>query len=158
MVDDKQQLMPNPPPEISNQQSKINNPKRPLAVTLLALWVLTITLLNWVRFWYTLAHWNFDASILPISPFYVAGSGLIWGILGLSMLSALWRGRRVARWLTMAVTTAYFVYYWADRLWVAKNAAPTPFTLIFSSLMAIFSFWVVNRRKTRAFFGEFYEP
>jgi hypothetical protein len=150
--------MPNLQPEISNQESKTKHPQRPFAVTLLALWVLTIALLNWVRFGYTLFDWNFDASILPISPFYIAGSGLIWGILGLIVFSALWGGWRVARWLTLGVTTAYLLYYWVDRLWVAINAALTPFSLIFSSLLFIFSFWVVNRRKTRAFFGEFHEP
>jgi hypothetical protein len=150
--------MPNLQPEISNQQSKISHPKRPRTVTLLALGVLIITLLNWVRFGYTLLNWNFDASILPISPFYVAGSGLIWGIVGLSVFIALWRGWRAARWLTMAVTTAYLLYYWADRLWVAKIADLTPFSLIVSSLLFIFALWAVSRRKARTFFGEIYEP
>jgi hypothetical protein len=141
-----------------NLQPEISNPKRPPTVTLLALGVLIITLLNWVRFGYTLFDWSFNASILPISPLYVAGSGLIWGISGLGVFLALWRGWRAARWLTMAVTTAYLLYAWADRLWVVNKAALTPFALIVSSLLFILSLWVVNRRKARTFFGEIYEP
>jgi hypothetical protein len=150
--------MPVLKPAISSQQSKISNPKRPLTVTLLALWVLTITLLNWVRFGYTLSDWNFYTSILPISPFYVAGSGLIWGIAGLGVFGALWKGWRGARRLTMVAASAYFLYYLADRLWVAKNAAITPFSLIASSMLFIVTYWVVNRRKARVYFGEIYEP
>ena len=150
--------MPNPLPSISDRQPAIHNRKRPLTVTLLALWVLTITLLNWVRFGYTLSNWDFNASILPISPFYVAGSGLIWGIVGLGVFGALWKGWRGARRLTMVAASAYFIYFLADRLWVARSAPPTPFALVASSLLFIITYWVVNRRKARAFFGEFYEP
>jgi hypothetical protein len=149
--------VPNHQSEISNQQSQIHNRKRPLTVTLLALWVLTITLLNWVRFGYTLSDWSFNASILPFSPFYVAGSGLIWGLLGLGVFGALWRGWRGARRLTTVVSSAYFIYYLVDRLWVARSAPLTPFSLIAGSLLFIISYWVVTRRKARAFFGEFYE-
>ncbi len=150
--------MPNPRVEISNQKSTNPNRKRPLTVTLLALWVLTITLLNWVRFGYTLFTWNFTASILPFSPYYVAGSGLVWGIIGLIVFVALWTGWRGARRLTLTAASAYLLYYLADHLWVAQSAPLTPFALIASSLLLILTYWVVNRRKARAFFGETYEP
>jgi hypothetical protein len=150
--------VPNPQAEISHQKSTISHRKRPLTVTLLALWVLTITLLNWVRFGYTLSEWNFIASILPISPYYVAGSGLVWGIIGSGVFGALWKGWRGARRLTLAAASAYFLYYLADHLWIARSTPLTPFALVASSLLLILTDWVVCRRKARAFFGETYEP
>ena len=145
--------------EISRQK-----PKRPFNVTLFALGVLTITVLNLLRLVMVLVQWKFLSGLPGLSPLYLALSGLIWTLAGLPLFWGIWSGRSWAPGLAQALVMTYALYYWIDWVFVAErtpgstNSAgfPTNWPFLASITFVIFAYtaWLFRRRKTRAFFGE----
>ncbi len=84
--------------------------KRPLSVTLLALFVLTIACVNLVRWIQALKQWSFLASLPGVSPFYIFITGLVWALAGLSIFTGLWLGLRWAPAGTRIVILLYSLY------------------------------------------------
>ena len=132
---------------------------RPFSVTLLAFGVLTIAIVNSIRFVLTLAQWEFLNEILPISPLYLALSGFIWSLVWLSLVWGLWRGYKWAPHFTLLATLAYTLYYWLDRLLLTTNYGGQnwPFIIVFNIMLIIITYWILSRRKAKAFFGEIHE-
>jgi len=98
--------------------------KRPFLVTLLALGVLFLTLLNGVRFGSTLIKWDLLISFAPRpGPLYIAATGLVWTIGGLTVYLGLWLGQTWARSATVGFSGLYAAYYWFDRL-IFQSAVP----------------------------------
>ena len=68
----------------SDHDQSIHNPgsnlPRPFGVTLLALGVLSISVLNLVRLVLVISRWQFLSSLPGVSPLYIALTGLIWGV------------------------------------------------------------------------------
>jgi hypothetical protein len=132
---------------------------RPFSVTLLTLGVLTIATINLIRFLLSLLQWEFLNDILPISPAYLAVSGLVWCLVLLTQTWGLWRGHTWAPRLTLVTSLTYTLYYWLDRIFLTANYGGQnwPFALVFNITLLASIYWILSRRKARAFFGELYE-
>lgn len=135
------------------------NHPRPFSVTLLTIGVLLIATVNFVRFVLSLAQWEFLNDILPISPHYLAVSGLIWSLILMPLTWGLWRGYEWTPQVTILAALAYTLYYWLDRLLISNSAGNQnwPFAIVFNITLVILIYWVLSRRKARAFFGELHE-
>lgn len=133
---------------------------RPFSVTLLIGVVLIFTGLNFLRLVLTIQSWKFLASILPVSPWYLALTGLVWSLVGCALIWGLWRRRAWAPVATRMISGIYVLYYWIDRLFVSHRTsleANWPFTLAFCLLILIWIFWVFTWRKVRNYFGVSYD-
>jgi hypothetical protein len=139
---------PDTPPDRSNL--------RPLSVTLLIVVVLIFTGLNLLRLILTIQSWNFLAGLLPVSPWYMALTGLLWTILGCALIWGLWLRLAWAPHATRIVSAIYMLYYWIDRLFVASRSgleASWPFTLVICLVLYLWIFWLFTRRRIRNYFG-----
>jgi hypothetical protein len=135
--------------------------KRPLIVTSLAVAVLTISVLNLIRFFEAIRLWEFLSDLPGISPVYLAASGLIWALLGLPLSWGLWRGNARAPAATRILCVAYCSYEWVERFIMARmgsRLANWPFFLVFTLIILGVIFWGLSREKVKAFFGERHEP
>jgi hypothetical protein len=133
---------------------------RPLSVTLLIVVVLIFTGLNLLRLILTIQSWNFLASLLPVSPWYLALTGLVWTFLGCALIWGLWRRLSWAPVATRIVSAIYLLYYWIDRLFVANRwglEASWPFTLVICLVLFLWILWLLNRRRIRNYFGVSYD-
>ena len=133
---------------------------RPFSVTLLIGVVLIFTGLNLLRLVLTIQSWQFLDSLLPISPWYLALTGLVWSLLGCALIWGLWRGLAWAPAAARLISGIYVLYYWIDRLFATHRVgleASWPFTLVFCLLILIWIFWTFTRRKARNYFGVSYD-
>lgn len=143
---------------------------RPYGVTLLALGVLSITVLNLVRFIMAIRSWQFLDELPGVSPLYLTLTGFIWALTGMALFWSLWRGMGWAPRLMQAVMLTYAAYYWLDRIFLAERAASSlqesagvflplnwPFTITVTALLMGFTVWILSRTDTKAFFGERHE-
>jgi hypothetical protein len=130
--------------------------RRPTGVTLLAIGVLIFAGINLVRFIGSLQQREFLAGLLPISPFYLSISGLVWLVVGCILAWGLWLGRHWAVRATLVGVLAYSLYYWIDRLLLAaeKPGYNWLFSVVTNLLLLGIVFWVLNNRKAKIFFGE----
>jgi hypothetical protein len=94
---------------------------RPASVTILALGVLTITVINLVRLILSIRDWEFLASWPGVSPLYIALTGLIWTLTGLILLWGLWGAKNWAPRLMQALVLTYALYYWLDHVFLADH-------------------------------------
>lgn len=122
---------------------------RPIPVTIVTLFVLSITAWNGFRAWVAVADWDillhYDGN-----PVYTAASGLIWLIAGCVLVDGL-LNRRVYAWrATLIVSMIYMIWYWTDRLFIQVSPSSN---LIFSAVtsviifiaFAVFLFWPSSR-------------
>lgn len=125
---------------------------------MLACGVLTIAVINLIRFIQTINQWEFLSELLPIPPLYVAVSGLTWGLIGSPLAWGLWRGRRWAPTLTRLAALAYTLYFWSNRLWLSTNDSRTNWPFAAATNIVLFSIvlWVLSRRKAKTH-GEMYD-
>ncbi len=140
--------------------------KRPWSVTLLALGVLIITVINLIRLGLSIRYWSFLSSRSGISPFYLALTGLIWSVAGLCLLWGLWKAKKWAPRLMQAVGLTYALYYWLDHIFLMDHPvsgavgairAMLPINWQFSAgvtvVSLVFMVWVLGRTKVKAYFG-----
>ena len=157
--------MPDEPytPEVE-VEAQIN--KRPLSVTLLALIVLIITVINLIRLGLSFRYWSFLSSRSGISPLYLALTGLFWSAVGLFVLWGLWKAKKWTPKLLQAVGLTYALYYWLDHIFLmdhpvggAANVlrAVLPINWQFSAGVTIvglvFMVWTLGRKKVKSYFG-----
>lgn len=144
--------------------AKIN--KRPRSVTLLALIVLIITVINLIRLGLSIRYWNFLSSRLEIPSLYLVLTGLIWSAAGLSLLWGLWKAKKWAPKLMQAVGLTYALYYWLDHIFLMEHPvgkatnvllAVLPMNWQFSAGVTIvglvFMVWTLGRNNVKAYFG-----
>ncbi len=140
--------------------------KRPRSVTLLALGVLIITVVNLIRLVLSIRYWAFLTSQPGISPLYIAMTGLIWTVAGSFLVWGLWRAKSWAPRLMQAVALTYALYYWLDILFLKDHPvsgatgairAILPVNWEFSACVTVFCLaymaWVVGRSKVKTYFG-----
>lgn len=132
---------------------------RPFSVTLLALGVLTLAGINLLRFVVSLQQWKFLTDILPISPVYLATTGLIWALVGLVLALGLWAGRRWSVAGTGLASLVYSLYYWLDHLFVVAEGMGRNwlFALALNLILLAVICWCLLNRKARTFFGVNYD-
>lgn len=131
--------------------------KRPFSVTLLALGVLCLTILNGIRLSMALTSWDLLCRIASLpSPVYVATTGLIWTIIGLLLYLGLWLGHYRIRYFILPITIFYATYYWLDRLLFqfAVQRLNWPFALAFTIVVIIFAIVVLTLPGNRDFFTQ----
>jgi hypothetical protein len=139
---------------------KPSRPRRPLGVTLFALLVLTFAVLNLLRLLQTIQNWDFLADLLNISPAYLLLSGLIWTVVGFPLALGIWRGWRLAYYLSPVILLSYSLYFWADRLLLSgypERQQNWPFVAALNLIIIVWSLWVLTRPKAMAYFGELHE-
>jgi hypothetical protein len=133
---------------------------RPLSVTLLIVVVLIFTGLNLLRLILTIQSWIFLAGLLPVSPWYLALTGLVWTIVGRALIWGLWLRLAWAPNASRLLSGIYMLYYWVDRLFVANRSgleASWPFTLVVCLVLFLWILWLFTRRKIRNYFGASYD-
>jgi len=130
-------------------------PSRPKSVTLLAGVVLILAGLNIVRLIQSLLQWDFLRALLPVSPVYLAVSGLVWGLAGLVLFVGLWLGQPWAPGLARWGSLVFFFYHWLDRL-LFENPATWRFKTSFYIGVTVLTlglvFWILSRSKVKSFF------
>jgi hypothetical protein len=140
--------------------------KRPFSVTLLLLIVLTITIINFLRFVLSLWSWSFIASRSTVSPLYLALTGLIWSVAGAVLIWGLWTARPWSPRLMQAVGLTYALYYWLDQIFLkdhpVSGATPAmqvilptnwPFAAGVTVVLLLFMEWSLTRAKVKQYFA-----
>ena len=146
-------------------------PRRPFPVTLLALGVITIGALNLARFALALRYWDYLDKLTTVSPWYLALSGLVWGLGGLPLTWGLLRRKAWAPNLMQAMALSYATYFWLDQVFLQDHPLPgaeggakllLPGNWTFEAgltiLLLAFVVWTLKRRTTRIYFGDMNEP
>jgi len=141
--------------------------RRPLSVTILALGVLIITVINLTRFILSVRDWSFLASQPGVSPLYLALSGFVWAAVGTLLVWGLWSARPWAPRLMQAGALTYALYYWLDLLFlqdhpvsgvggVLKVVLPTSwqFSTLVTVICLAYMAWTLGRPKVKAYFGQ----
>jgi len=140
--------------------------KRPWSVTLLALGVLIITVINLTRLVLSIRYWGFLNSLPGVSPFYLAITGLIWTVAGSFLFWGLWRAKIWAPRLMQAVALTYALYYWLDLIFLKDHPVSGATGVIrvllpdnwqFSAGVTVvclaYMVWTLGRSKVKAYFG-----
>ena len=138
----------------------LQNRKRPFLVTLLALLVLSITIIYLVRLINSITLWNFLAALPGISPLYLALTGLIVTLVGALLFWGLWTGNPRAPRATRVLTMAYLSYQWLEWIQsvrVGNEFENWPFAAGMTLFVIIFIFWTLSRSDAKTFFGDMYE-
>jgi hypothetical protein len=134
---------------------------------LLALGVITISALNLTRFALALRYWDYLDTLTTVSPWYLALSGLGWGLAGLPLTWGLLRRKAWAPDLMQAMALSYATYFWLDQVFLQDHPLPgaeggarllLPGNWTFEAgltiLLLAFIVWTLKRRSTNIFFGE----
>jgi hypothetical protein len=120
---------------------------RTVTVTILAVVVLTIPVMNVIRFWSAFRHWETLTNLeVSPSPLYIAFTGLFWSIAGIGLFWSLWTGHPKTRITTLILVPLYMIYYWTDRL-VFQNYVRrenTPFALITTILVVFYTVFTLS--------------
>jgi hypothetical protein len=122
--------------------------------------VLTVAVVYLIRFVLTIVNWDFLAELLPISPAYLAASGLVWGVALPPLAWGLWRGQGWAPRWTLIALLAFSLYYWCDRLLMPGYPSRNInwlFSASLNLLLLAWSGWILSRPKARTFFGDLHE-
>jgi hypothetical protein len=110
---------------------------RPASVTILTVFVLSITSWNVLRVYGALANWEILREF-GASPAYIMGSGLGWAAAGLWLAYAIWTGQRRTFGVGLAISGLYLAWYWLDRLVIQPSPAPNvSFSAVFSAVLLV---------------------
>ena len=137
------------------------NRKRPFSVTLLAVLVLSITIVHLVRFINTLTLWNFLTDLPSKSPLYLALTGLFGFVAGAVVFWGLWTGKPRAPLATGLLTVIYLSLQWLEQILVVRAGNEFenwPFMVGMTLIGLIFVFWTLFHPSSKAYFGEMHEP
>ncbi len=139
-----------------DSQTPASNQKRSWPITLLALIVLFVGVVHWMKFFLAIQQWDtLENAPLLISPLYLALAGLGWGLVSVPLVWGLWTGKLWA-WYGIQIAGAfYYLATWVDLAWIAApDLACTrwPFTLGVSILGLIYLFGTVHYPANRRFF------
>jgi len=140
---------------------------RPGLVTILALGVLIITILNLLRLVLSITNWDFLNSWPEVSPWYMVLTGLVWSLTGSLVFWGLWTAKKWAPKLMVAVSLTYALYYWLDHIFLMNH--PTggvagtqrillPVNWRFAAGVTVFCLvyiaWTLNRSRVKAYFNQ----
>jgi hypothetical protein len=147
--------------EVLNLSDSNNDRKRPFSVTLLAVLVLSITIVHLVRFINTLTLWNFLTELPGKSPIYLVLTGLFGFIAGAVVFWGLWTGKPRAPLAMGLLTVIYLSLQWLEQILVVRAGNEFenwPFMVGMTLFGLIFVFWTLSHARSRAYFGEMHEP
>lgn len=142
----------------SNLQPSNSRPKRPFAVTLLVIVVLSTTSLGWFGLGEILRHWDFIPTLpLSIPGWYFVLLSVLLGLVGLVLAYGLWFGRNWAWYAVQIVAVLFILSYWVDRLLFAQPVfirERWPFVLGASVLFMSYVILVLRLPRSRRYFGK----
>src|SRR5687768_7011554 len=125
---------------------------RPLSVTIVSAFVLSITAWNGIRACIALANWDI-LSRFNGNPAYIFGTSLAWCIAGMTFFLIISSRKRYSLYAGLILSMIYMIWYWFDRMVIqsspANNAAFSAVTSII--LLMIFNS-VLLWPSSRAFF------
>jgi hypothetical protein len=129
--------------------------KRPSSVTILALIVLTFTILNALRFYETLLGWEIlkQYSSWP-GPLYMAAVSLVWILIGLPLTFWILRGNSRSPLFLKLALYSYIAWFWVDRLIFQHRLVAYLFPLLGTVFMLLFVFLLLKCRENQNFFRE----
>jgi hypothetical protein len=148
------------PAEVLNLADLNQKPKRPFLVTVFAVVVLSITIIQLIRLINTLTLWDFLADLPGVPPLYLALTGLIGFILGVFLFWGLWSGKPRAPLAARILTVIYLAYQWIERIILLRQGNQLQnwqFMIGITLLVLIFIFWTLSRSDAKTYFGEMYE-
>ena len=95
--------------------------KRPRMISALIWGILLISAFHLFKFVMVLITIEV-LQILPlnVSPVYLAGDGLFWGISGIFLSWSLWTGKSWSRAASYILSVGYCLVFWIDRIWIAE--------------------------------------
>jgi len=126
----------------------------PRSVTLLLLFVLSMTIWNGIRIWAAISNWDLLARFRA-NPFYIFSTGSIWFILGLGLMVLIFKGHRLALPSGLTISILYLIWYWVDRTFVQVAPAPNiPFSIVVSIITLLFFNVILFWPSSQAFFKE----
>lgn len=132
-----------------NCRSSIVN--RPIAVTSLALLVLTLSAWNGLRLGAAIASWQVLIEY-GAKPLYIAISGSTWALAGIPLFAGLWRGKAWARKMAYITAAGYASWVWFDRLVLQTPHANWPFALAVTVALLSFAIITLSLRGSKFFF------
>ena len=124
--------------------------KRPFLVTLLAVLVLFISCINFIRLIEAIRTWDFLASLPGVSPLYIALTGLFWTLVGFPLAWGIWRGNPKAPLATQILVLVSALYYWFDRFIIAQTVNASSnllFAFIITIVVILLTFWTLHINK-----------
>jgi hypothetical protein len=139
---------------------------RPASVTILALGVLIITIVNLTRLILSILYWDFLGSWPGVSPMYMMLTGLIWTLTGSLLIWGLWRAKKWAPRLMQAAALTYALYYWLDHIFLMDRPTSSAvgaqrvllpinwqFAVVATVICLAYTAWTLNRQKVKTYFG-----
>jgi hypothetical protein len=123
----------------------------PIRISILAIFILSFAVWNGLRlveaifFWRTLEEYS-------VSPLYISLSGVLWLIVGFTLVWGLWKGKTWGRLAVIFGTAAYTSWYWFDRLVLQESHANWPFVLIANLILLLIIFYILYSQKIRRFY------
>ena len=135
---------------------------RPKSVTLLAVGVLTLAGYYFYRVILVAAQWDFLIDLFPNSyiPYYLALTGVLWGIVGMVIGWGLLRGHHWAPRITQIVVVIFTLYWWFDNLFLASDPAVQTsvlFRLIATIFLLGLIFLILARPGAKLYFGALHD-
>lgn len=140
-------------------ESKVSR-KRPFSVTLLAVLVLSITIVHLVRFINSLTLWNFLTELPGKPPFYLALTGLFGTIAGALVFWGLWTGNPRAPLATGILTVIYLSLQWLEQILSVRAGNEFenwPFWIGMTLMGLVFVVWTLSHAGSKVYFGEMHE-
>lgn len=132
-------------------------PNRPLGATIMISVVLIFTSFNVLRTISAIQSWSFLGSLpLRIPVIYLAISGFFWASFGITLLIGLFLKKKWTLTLSIVLFIGYSLYYWLDRLFIAKiplNDRQWQFPLILMIFTLIIGIWIVKDPNTKNYFN-----
>jgi len=130
------------------------NSTQPVTVTILAVFVLSITAWNAIRAYGALVNWQVLIEF-GANPIYILVDGIFWALGGLWLFRVLWEGHHHGIRFGIAGASIYFLRYWFDRLFFQPAPAPnTIFSLIISTILLLIFCITLELPNSKAFFNK----
>jgi hypothetical protein len=128
---------------------------RPVTVTIMAVFVLIIPVMNLIRVWAAFEHWETLTGLeVHPGPLYITLTGIFWVIAGSWLFWMIWNGQPKARISGLILTGLYVIYYWIDRLVFQNHISRenTPFTLGMTILVVFYTVLSLSLPANQAYF------
>lgn len=149
--------MTDPQSHIPNSQYPGTKSKRPFAVTVLIVVVLSYTALGWFGLLDALRRWEFLQTVsLTVPVFYLVLRSALFALPGLPLIWGMWVGRPWAWYATQIIAVVVVILYWLDRILVAEPfviGERWPFAVGATVLGLALMFLILWHPSGRRFFG-----
>jgi hypothetical protein len=143
-------------PDIKHNTSQ--EQKRPTGITILSILYFLVSLFHLLKFSQVILRWNILQKLpLAVSPFYLAGDGLVWFISGIVLTAGLWKGKSWASPAAMTISVIYGLVFWIDRIWIAQPeglAQRWMVNLVFTILGLGSIYLTLNHHKNLLYFSK----